>query len=343
MLFKGIRMKKSKMTIKEIAGMAGVSIATVSRVMNHKTTVRGDTQRKILEVMERVNFNPSSVLLTDNTSRAILLCVSSLSNPFNSLVIDGIQKSAYQNNYRAFIMQAKEVNFTFEDFKDVLQNHSFAGIILLTGVADIHLLDVLSKSCPVIMCFEKCEVNDISFVCIDDVQVARKATDYLISIGCTKIALLNSSLQFQFARNRELGYMEALEKAGLEKNDDWIAHISSISFNLAYSYALHLLVLPNRPDAVFAVSDVYAVTIIRAAKRLNLRVPEDIAVIGVDNIELSSMADPAITTIEQPAEQIGFQACELLVEKIRNPMTKKKQIILDTELIVRESTRRMSR
>jgi DNA-binding LacI/PurR family transcriptional regulator len=332
-------MENSKMTIKEIADMAGVSIATVSRVMNHKTTVKEDTQRKILEVMKRVNFNPSSVLLTDSTSRTILLCVNQLNNPFHSLVIDGIQKSARQNNYRAFVMQAQEVYFTFEDFKDVLQNHSFAGIILLTGVADIELLDMLSKSCPVIMCSEKCEVNNISFVCIDDVQAARKATEYLISIGCTKIALLNSSLQFQFIRNRESGYREAIEKAGLEKNEDWIVHISPTgNYNLAYSYALNLLALPNRPDAVFATSDVFATAVIRAAKHLRLRVPEDIAVIGFDNIEIASMVDPAITTIEQPAEQIGFQACELLLEKIQNPMTRKKQIILDTKLIVREST-----
>jgi DNA-binding LacI/PurR family transcriptional regulator len=329
-----------KKTIKEIASMAGVSIATVSRVMNHKTTVKEDTRRKVLEVMEKIGFNPSSVLVTDYTSRAILLCVPHFSNPFDSLVISGIHQSAYRNNYRVFILQSKEMYLTLEDYEAVLKNHSFAGIILLTSVTDTNLLELLAMSCPVIMCSEYCDINGISFVSIDDIRAARKATDYLIFCGCKKIALLNSSLQFHFARHREIGYFEALDKAGLEKNDAWIAHLSSINYSLAYSYASHLLSLPNRPDAVFAVSDVYAVAVIHATKKQGLRVPEDVSVIGFDNIELSSMTDPTITTIEQPGNQIGYQACELLIEKIRNPTVAKKRLILDTELIVRESTAR---
>jgi DNA-binding LacI/PurR family transcriptional regulator len=328
----------SKMTIQQIADMAGVSIATVSRVMNHKETVKEDTRRKILEIMENLNFTPSSVLVTENTSKTILLCVSELGNPFNSLVINGIQQAAYRNNYRVFILQSQGVNFTFEDFKDILLNHSFAGIILLTGVADIKLLEMLSMSCPVVKCNEYCELNGISFVCIDEVMAARKAVEYLISIGCKKIALLNSSLQFQFARYREQGYTETLENANLETNEDWIVHISSIDYNLAFSYAVNLLSLPNRPDACFAISDVYAIAVIHAAKKLGLRVPEDISVIGFDNVDISAMVDPPITTIQQPGSRIGYQGCELLIEQINNPQTSKKRIILETELIVREST-----
>jgi DNA-binding LacI/PurR family transcriptional regulator len=327
-----------KITIQQIASMAGVSIATVSRVMNHKNTVKDDTRRKILNIMEKLNFNPSSVLITKETSNTILLCVSELRNPFNGLVISGIQEAARQHNYRVFILQARGVNFTFEDFKDVLQHHSFAGIILLTGVNDLRLLEMLALSCPIVRCNEYCEVNGISFVCIDEVAAARKATDYLISCGYKKIALLNSSLQFPFARQREEGYMEAIQKAGLEKNDSWIAHISSINYSLAFSSAMNILTLSSKPNAFFAVSDIYAVAVIRAAKRLGIRVPEDISVIGFDNIELSSMVDPAITTIEQPGEQIGYQGCELLIEKINNPQAPAKKIFLDTELIVREST-----
>jgi DNA-binding LacI/PurR family transcriptional regulator len=331
----------SKTTIKQIAEMAGVSIATVSRVMNHKTTVKEDTKQKILAIMKSLNLNPSSVLLTDHASRTLLLCVPDFSNPFNSLVISGIQQSAYQNNYRVFILQSKEAYLTFEDYEEVLQNHSFAGIILLTSVTDLNLLEILSRSCPIVMCAEYCDINGISFVSIDDVSAARKATDYLISCGCKKIALMNSNLRHRYARHREIGYTEALEKAELKRNDAWIAHISSVNYNLAYSYASNILAQPDRPDAFFAVSDVYAVAILHAAKRMGLRIPEDISVIGFDNIELSSMTDPAITTIEQPSIQIGFQSCELLIEEINNPITAKKHIILDTELIVRESTLRL--
>jgi DNA-binding LacI/PurR family transcriptional regulator len=328
----------TKMTIKKIADIAGVSIATVSRVMNHKETVKEETRQKILKIMEQHNFNPSSVLITDHTSQTILLCVPEFSNPFGSIVINGIHQSAYRNNYRVFLLQSKEKHFAFQDYEDVLKNHSFAGIILLSGVTDMKLLELLNRSCPIVMCSESCDVDGISFVCIDDVLAARKATGYLISCGYKKIALFNSSLQFRYARHREQGYIEALNNTGFKTNDEWIVHLSSVDYNLAYSYAMDMLSLQNRPDAVFAVSDVYAMAVIHAAKRTGIRVPQDIAVIGFDNIDISSMTDPTITTIEQPGHQIGYQSCELLIEKIKNPAAAKKRIILDTELIVREST-----
>jgi DNA-binding LacI/PurR family transcriptional regulator len=327
-----------KITIKQIADMAGVSIATVSRVINNKSTVKDDTRRKILDLMEKVNFNSSPALTTNQTSRTILLCVPDFNNPFNSLVISGIQQSAARNYYRVLILQSKELQLTFEDFENILKNHSFAGIILLTSVTDIRIMELLSVSGPIVMCSEYCDVNDISFVSIDNVTAARTATEYLIRCGCKKIALLNFSLQFSFAKQREQGYLEALKNLGLEQREEWIAHISSMNYESAYSYANNLFSLPNRPDACFAVTDVYAVAVLRAARKMRLRIPEDVSVIGFDDIELSSMTNPSITTVKQPSIQIGYQACELLIEKINNPYTSKKRLILNSELVVREST-----
>jgi DNA-binding LacI/PurR family transcriptional regulator len=331
--------KASKITMQQIADMAGVSIATVSRVMNHNANVKEPTRQRILEILEKNNLNPSSVLLTDQSSRTILLCVAEISNPSTPRIINGIQNAAYRNNYRVFILQSKETYLTFEDYRDLLQNHSFAGIILIATVSEPEMLETLTRSCPTVMCTEYCDINGISFVSVDDISAAGKATDYLISCGCRKIALLNSILQHQYARHREQGYAEALAKAGLKGNENWIAHISQIDYNLAYSYATSILTLPNRPDGIFAVSDVYAIAALHAAKRLGLRIPEDLSIIGFDNIAVSSMVDPPLTTIDQPVSQIGYQSCELLIEKIKNPLMSPKKIFLDTELVVRESTR----
>jgi DNA-binding LacI/PurR family transcriptional regulator len=162
--------------------------------------------------------------------------------------------------------------------------------------------------------------------------------EYLISLGRKKIALLNFSLEFPFALYREQGYHEALAAAGLPQNSAWVSHLYSIDYQLAYSNALHILSLPELPDACFAVSDVYALAMIHAAKKKGIRVPEDISVVGFDNIALASMTDPSITTIAQPGTQMGYHAGELLIEKINNPETRQKRVILNTELIVREST-----
>jgi DNA-binding LacI/PurR family transcriptional regulator len=328
----------SKLTIKYIADMAGVSIATVSRVLNHKTTVKEETRRRIFQVMENLNFNPTSVIRTDQTSNIILACVSDFTNPFYSAVIEGIQQSAYRNHYRVLIFQSEDIYFTFKDYKEILKNQSFAGIILITSVVDTKLLELLAISCPVVMCSEYCDENGISFVSIDNVSAARRATEYLISCGCKRIALMNSSLRWNYARYREEGYLQALKGAGLEKIDNYITHISSIDYNLALSFASNLLALSPPPDAFFTVSDVYAISVIHAAKKMGFRVPEDVSIIGFDNIAQSSMTDPAITTVEQPSVKIGYQSCELLIDKINNPLTIKKRIILNTELIVREST-----
>jgi DNA-binding LacI/PurR family transcriptional regulator len=325
------------LTIKQIAEKAGVSIATVSRVMNHKSTVREDTKQKILDIMEQYNVNPSSVLITDQSSRTLLQCVPDLANPIGNLIFEGVQKAAYANNYRVLILKSKESYFTLGDYEDILQNHSFAGLLLFTSVADKEILELLDKSCPMVICSDLCESN-ISFVNIDNMYAAKKATEYLISCGCKKIALINSLLRYNYAQQRELGFREALQKAKLPIRENWITHVPGISYDLAFSYISNIIRLPNRPDGIFAVSDVYAIAAIHAAKKQGLRVPKDISIIGFDNIEVSAMVDPPLTTIRQPCFQMGYQACELLIEKIINPKTIKKQLFFETELIVREST-----
>lgn len=337
-------MKARKVTIKQIADSANVSIATVSRVLNNKDKVNPETRDRILKAMEVLNFQPkSSSMVSDSASRIILLWVPDFSNPFNALIINGVRNAAHAQGYDVLIFQSRDYYSDTSDYANILRSTSIAGIIILSCVPNLKLLNDLAPRFPVVMCSEYTEDYCTPYVSIDDRAAAKKAVNYLISVGCRKIGLINSNLSFHYAREREQGYLEALNTAGLAANPSWIAHISSIDYNLALSNALHILSQPDRPDALFAVSDVYAVSVIKAAAKLGLRVPEDLSVIGFDNIDLASMTTPAITTIDQPSYQIGFQSCELLIEKIENPSVEDKHIILDTELVVRESTALMIR
>ena len=137
---------------------------------------------------------------------------------------------------------------------------------------------------------------------------------------------------------REKGFLSALRKAGLQANSNWILHITEIDFDIAVSVITSLLKGSDRPDAIYCVSDVYGAATIKAIQNYGLRVPEDIAVVGFDNISLSKMVVPALTTINQPKKQLGHQACEILINLIENPSTPPQHILLDTELIVRSST-----
>lgn len=330
----------SKVTIEEIAQKADVSIATVSRIINSKGVVKEETKKKVFQVMEELQYTPKTSLnISNSKSKVILMFVPDFNNPFNALVIDGVQNSAKQNGYDVLLLQAKNFYTDTNHFTNIVKNNSIAGILILCSAPSKELLEELSFKCPVVMCSEYAENYGVSYVSIDDFSASKKAVNYLISTGCKKIGMINCSKSFKYARHREKGYLSALNDANLSYNPEWLAHISSVNYNLALSSAKHMLSLDDRPDAIFASSDVLAVAVIKACRDLNLNVPNDVSVVGFDNIELSLISDPQITTIEQPSYEIGFQALELLIQKINNPSISDRQVILNTELIVRGSTK----
>ncbi len=331
----------SKVTIEEIAKKAKVSIATVSRVINAKEPVKEETKKRVLKVLDEYNYQikPRNSLINSKKYKAILVCVPDFENPFNSPVIEGIHKAARAAGFNVFFIQDLNHHSGFIDYEEILKENAVAGIIIFCSIPNSKFLENLTYRYPVVMCSEYAENYNVSYVSIDDTKASSQAVDYLIATGCKKIGLFNCNATFRFSAHREKGYLQSLEKANLPVNPDWKVYLSSISYSLAYANALHILSQAERPDAIFACSDVFAIAIINAAKKLKLRVPEDLSVIGFDNIYLSTMSEPAITTIAQPSFQLGFQACELLLEKIRTTDAPIKQILLNTELIVRESTK----
>lgn len=330
---------QNKVTVQEIANEAGVSIATVSRILNHKDNIKEETRKKVYNAMKKMDFRPDlSNGITNFESKLILMSVSEFSNPFISNIIKGAQASALRRGYHLLLYQSDNIYNSIGDYESLLKNNPIAGFILLSNLIDTKLLERLSFHYPVVMCSEYCEGCDISYVSINDFTAAKSSTDYLISIGRKKIALMNSSMEHKYAHQRESGYIASLRNASIDVNESWIIHLSSVNFDIALSSAEDLLSSENRPDAFFAVSDIFAASIIKACNKLRLSVPKDVAVIGFDNIDISRMTAPTITTVNQPSFQMGFQACDLLIDKINNPGMQNKQILLDTELIVRGST-----
>lgn len=333
-------MKKQKPTIQDVADMAEVSIATVSRIINNKGNIKPHTLERVQMAMKELNFTPkTSSMLSESENRTILVCVPNLDNPFYSPVLNGIHRCAHNTNYHILILETQDRYTRSEDFEELIRNNPIAGMVILSSMPQQKILENLSFRCPTVMCSEYAENYDqVSYVSIDDSAASKKAVEYLISTGCEKIGLVNTNLSFKYARHREKGYLQTLRQRGLPVNPDWIIHLSTTDYTLAFSNITHMLSLKDRPDAIFATSDVYGVAAINAAHELGLRVPEDVSVIGFDNIDLSIMCVPTLTTIEQPCFQIGYQSCELLIEKITNHTTPSKQILLNTELIVRNST-----
>ena len=328
-----------KVTIQQIADEAKVSIATVSRILNRSSNVNPETRQRVMEAMKALEFQSKSLdspLAMQNNS--ILVCFPEMRNPFMADIVDGIQDIAIKHDYHIFCFQSKTYYNSIQDDEHFLKTNRFSGIILVHNIASPELLEDLSIRYPIVMCSEHCSDDSVSFVGIDDFSAGMNAVRHLLKTGRRKIGLINSQLQNNYAKHRERGYRTALAEAGAETVESWIVHLPEVGFDLSVPYITGILSMKNRPDALFCVSDVYAAAVIKAATSLGLRVPEDVAVVGFDNTELSTMTVPSLSTVNQPSYRMGQQACELLLERIANPSTPTRHVVLDTELIVRGSS-----
>lgn len=329
---------KTKSTLTQIAEKAGVSIATVSRILNDTGRVSQTTRQKVLHAIRELDYD-SVLRYPTSLYQRLLIFVPDFFNPFYANIIDGIQQTAHNNSFEVFLMSTKNSYPNSSYLVNMIKKEGFSGVLWVSSTPPTDLLAVLEQHCPIVMCCEYPEDLPCSFVSIDDVTAAYRAVNYLVSTGCKKIGIINCGLKYKYARHRREGYLQALEHSGLEYNPEWYISIPSIDYTLAYSAILQALNADPVPDAFFACSDVFAAAAINAAQSLGIRVPEDLSVIGVDNVETSRMTFPPITTIAQPGFQMGQQACSILVEKIGNPELPPRHILLSTELIIRGSTR----
>lgn len=327
-----------KYSYTDISKISGVSVATVSRALNNPTRVKANTFKKICEAIKLLNYEYiSSIAPVGEAVRILVFCIPSISNPFYGKIANGARATAEGQGYQLLIYSGEINDTTFDQFIAMVKSVQALGVILLNHV-ETALLERLYHAVPVVQCCEYDEILPLPYVSVDDVSASQRVVEYMISCGCRKIALVNGPAYYKFSRHRREGYLNALNAAGLQANAIHIVQLSDVSYNMALSAALRLLNLTDRPDAFFAVSDIYAAAIIRACQSIGLRVPEDILVAGFDNVEYSVFTSPTITTVSQPQFKLGLIACEMLLELIKDPGCPVRRQQLETELIIREST-----
>lgn len=332
-------MKQEKITVEEIARQAGVSPATVSRVLNHRDLVKADTISRVEMAMTALGyvFESAAPSLIEEQP-LIVLNIPGIENVFYQEVIKGARISAKAHGCHLLIHESPLDRGSIPHFFSLLKRVRAAGVILLNRVSEEQLRQIRSIA-PLVQC---CEYNEEAagypYVSIDDFTAAETATGYLCNCGCNKIALINGPLSFKYAVKRQEGYLSALKKADISVPQNWIIQLPEINYQMAYAAICRLLNDEHRPNAFFVVSDIFAAAVIRAAKRFKLNVPKDIMVVGFDNIEFSTMTCPSITTVNQPRLQLGYTACEMLLEMMETPSSSPKSLVLDAELVIREST-----
>lgn len=319
-------------TINQIAEKAGVSIATASRVINQPRTVKEETRNRVLLAMKELNCQ-----IKRNTNKILLASFTDFVNPFYSQCIAGMQIAAKRRGYQLFLQQIENAENP-SSYDDLINSKLFQGVIFCHNIPSGETFDSLRIKYPIVMCSQYNKDEDIPYVVVDDYNSAKNAVNYLLSVGKKRIAFINSSKNYSYSPLREKGFRDALKASGNPVNDNWIIHLTDIDFNVAFSVATTLLSSCDKPDAIFCASDVYACAALKAAHTLHLSIPEDVAVMGFDNVNLTTMTVPTISTVSQPTYQLGYQSCNLLVDQIEGNPVPNQKIVLATEIVVRSST-----
>lgn len=329
-------MNTSKLSISEIAQRTGTSNTTVSRVLNHPELVSQKTAQLILDAIKELNYTPRNIKKKEQR-KLILINVPEISNPFYSEIINGIIASASNHSYHTLINQDNLSNDNaIENFITLVKSIESFGVVLCSPLASNDYARIGSLT-PIVQC---CEYNseDYSYVSIDDFQSAYNVMKHIYTQGKRKIAFVNGSLSYKYARERQHGYEAFLQQFNLPVVKSWSINLPTINYDMTFASICQMLTSGNPPDAIFASSDLLAAAAIKAAKLHHIKVPDDLVVVGFDNINISTISDPAITTISQPCFQLGYTAGEILHEHIISPGKEKQHVILNTELIIRESS-----
>lgn len=325
------------MSIQKIARLAGVSVATVSRVLNNSDSVKSKNRERVLEAIRESNYKPNLLARQLRTSRSsmILVMVSNIANPFCADVVKGIEEEAEKNGYRILLCNSGSDTERSKSSLGLLSGKMVDGIITMDAFSKLPDLSTMIGQTPWVQCAEYADAGDVSCVGISDTDASEFAIRHLLERGCERIALINHDLSYKYAQLRERGYKTVLRQQG--GSFEAIEYASELSFRAGKAAMENLLQAAVKPDAVFAVSDTLAAGAMRAIEEAGMKVPQDIAVIGFDGTELAEMVSPQLTTIEQPSREIGRQAVTLLLRKIDNPEAPAERLMMDWHFIARAS------
>ena len=332
----------------DIAFALGISVTTVSKALKGYSDVSQSTRAKVMEMADKMNYMPNSVAvnLRTNETKTIGVIIPATVHHFFSSVLNGILEEAEKRGYLVIILQSSEKYELEKKQVALLLQKRVDGILMsLSNETDdfSHINDAIRKNTPVVLFDKIAKRVDCSKVVINDMKAAYDAVTYLIEKGFKKIAHFRGSYVPQNSIDRFLGYKKALEDHGI-KYDPSLVYVCdhNTDFEDGYENAEKLMADHNDVDAVFAVTDLVAIGIIKYFNDKKIKTPEQVAVFGFSNWFMSTVISPKLTTIDQPGYDIGHRAASILIDEIADikehrPVT--HQIIeLPTRIIEREST-----
>jgi LacI family transcriptional regulator len=327
-------MTRRRVTIGDVAARAGVSIATVSKVINGRYGVAAATLARVQAVIDELGYESSIVAqsLRSHRTNVIGVVVADI-EPFSAELLKGAAQAIRGTGYELVVYSgggSARAGWERRYLSRVSGTLTDGTILVTPTVVDVE------HDAPVVAVDPHTGSSSLPSVASDNLKGAMIATEYLIGLGHRRIGFLAGRPDLESARQREQGFRQALAAAGIELDPDLI-RVGEYTLESAEEPARQMLQLADRPTAIFAANDLSAIRTMEVAGSLGLSIPDDLSVIGFDNVPESALTDPGLTTIEQPIQKMGFEAVRMLISLIDQTPTGPSQLTLPTTLVVRQS------
>lgn len=328
-------------TMKDVAKRAGVSVATVSHVINETRFVSEELKQRVLQVIDEMGYQPDAVArsLRRKETQTIGLIVPDNSNSFFAEVARGIEDVGFEQGYSVILCNS-DLNLEKElTYLDTLIAKRVDGIIFIAATAQVeHVESLVESGMPIVIADRKMPEIEVDSVLVDNFQGGYEATKHLLDLGHRRIGCITGPWDLTPSADRVAGYKAALSQHGLRADEDLIVRGDYLRQSGEMAVR-RFLELSAPPTAIFACNDLMAIGAMKSIHEQGLRVPEDISIVGFDDIALASCLNPPLTTIAQPKYELGKIAAELVIQKItRSDSGEKREIVLDSHLVVRGST-----
>lgn len=332
-----------RITIKDVALAANVSITTVSHVINNTRFVDPSTRERVVQAMEKLGYHPNFLArsLRKGFSKTIGLIVPDAANLFFAEVARKIEDYGYQQGYSVILGNSDNNPEKEAHYITTLLAKRVDGVIFISSGGEARELSrFVEAQVPVVVADRDVPLELADIVLIDNEQAGYDATRHLISLGYQRIACITGPSNLSPSMQRQEGFYRAMREAGLAANPEQIT-AADFQFAGGEQAMKHLLKSAPRPDAVFAFNDMMAIGAMSVVRKAGLSTPGDVAIVGFDDIELALAVTPSLTTIAQPIDEIARQATTLLIQRmVGNRKAENQRVILPAALIVRESTGR---
>jgi DNA-binding LacI/PurR family transcriptional regulator len=332
-------------TIKDVAKLAGVSLGTVSNVVNGLGSVKKENREKVLKAMEELKYIPNltAQTLKTNKSKTLGLILPTIANPFYPAVAKGIEDIANRMGYTVVLCNSDRGTVKEEQYIEMLISTRAAGVIIIKSRLTEEQLNYYSGKISITLVDSRAEMTGnldrIDMIEAENYEGSFKAVEYLqYNLNHSKIAYISGDLSAKSDFDRLNGYKDAMKAGGIELNEKYIKK-GDFKWESGYDHAIELLTMKDKPTAICCGNDMTAVGVMKAARKLEIDVPRELSVIGFDDIDLCELTMPPLTTVKHPKYEQGEKAARVLLDKIKNKENHMvKNYVLSTELKVREST-----